>query len=188
MTPKQKEELKARFFKASVSDTSGNTVVPVVDSRVNCNLSVAAAQSQIIDVPFPILQPMFQKASRTVENKNNIWKVPSVKDGKHPAIVTFMVVSQLKTKPHTVSILKPIKWSVTVLVQILPGIVFAPIVLLLQRWLVAYKDIFRGSEKTESRETSLLQLISICLLVQGKRSPEPPNDARVLQIKKVIRV
>ncbi len=104
MTPKQKEELKARFFKASVSDTSGNTVVPVVDSRVNCNLSVAAAQSQIIDVPFPILQPMFQKASRTVENKNNIWKVPSVKDGKHPAIVTFMVVSQSKTKPHTVSV------------------------------------------------------------------------------------
>ena len=105
MTPKQKAELKTRFFKATTSGTSENvnTAVRNVDSHVDSNLSVTAAQSQIIDVPFPILQPMFQKASRTVENKNNIWKVPPVKDG-NPAIVTFMVVSQSKTRPHTVSV------------------------------------------------------------------------------------
>ena len=105
MTPKQKAELKTRFFKAITSGTCEyvNTAVRNVDSHVDSNLSVTAAQSQIIDVPFPILQPMFQKASRTVENKNNIWKVPPVKDG-NPAIVTFMVVSQSKTRPHTVSV------------------------------------------------------------------------------------
>ena len=63
MTPKQKAELKTRFFKASVSDTSekANTALHIVDSLVNYSLSVTAAQSQIIDVPFPYSNQCLRK-------------------------------------------------------------------------------------------------------------------------------
>jgi len=83
MTPKQKAELRSKFFKTSMSEKNGNiTTQPnatTTSSRV-CSLSVTVAQSQIIDVPFPILSPMFEKASKTVENKGSICKVPSRED------------------------------------------------------------------------------------------------------------
>ncbi len=70
------------------------------------------------------------------------------------------------------------KWSVTVLVQILPGIVFAPIVLLLQRWLVAlqgYLSWFRKNRK----QRNLTAAVNINMPAgAGKKNPEPPNGTR----------
>lgn len=107
MTTKQKAELKNKFFKITVSEKNGNvsTEENIAKSQNSSlsNLSVTADQSQIISVPFPILSPMFEKASRTVENKDSIWKVPAVKDGKQHCD-TYMVVSQSSTKLHTVSV------------------------------------------------------------------------------------
>lgn len=75
MTPKQKDELKMKFFTTSMSEMN-----EIISSEANpatgscSNLSVTAKESQIIDVPFPILSPMFEKASRTVEHKDRIGK------------------------------------------------------------------------------------------------------------------
>ncbi|CAB4029271.1 Hypothetical predicted protein [Paramuricea clavata] len=103
MTPKQKIDMKKKFFTISVSEKNGNVSSTETNpvSTQSYSLSVTATQSQIINVPFQILRPMFEKASRTVETKSNVWKVPSLDHGKE-RYVTYMVMSQTSPKPHTV--------------------------------------------------------------------------------------
>ena len=76
-----------------MSEKNGNITIETNPSNSqDSSLSVTAAQSQIIGVPFPILSPMFENASKTVVNKGSIWKVPRVQAEKQSR-VAYMVMS-----------------------------------------------------------------------------------------------
>lgn len=100
MTAKQKEDVKRKFFTSTMPKTSqsqdrSDKLSPARDS----NLVVSAEKSQIIEVPFPLLQGMFQKASQTVKDQNGIWEGPG-QNGRSLTYTTYMVMSKSSPTPH----------------------------------------------------------------------------------------
>lgn len=99
MTEKQKEDLRNRFFNVSLSLQTTSE-----QSTSNASgLSVPVGQCQIIDVPYAILKPMFEKAARTATNKACYWNVPASAEGT--SRITYMVASHSNVNhTHTVSL------------------------------------------------------------------------------------
>ena len=77
---------------------------PQVGPNVTKSLLVAPEVAQIIDIPFPILKGMFDKASKSVGNPSFIWRIPATPNpcNGSSAQSTFMVHSSSSGNPHRV--------------------------------------------------------------------------------------
>ena len=94
MTDAQKKSLKKKFFSVKMTETS----TPATRSITTQCLSVRAEDAQIIDIPFPILKRIFDKAAFLSSEPTYVMKVPTSSNDRP----TFMVHSTSSENPHKV--------------------------------------------------------------------------------------
>ena len=98
MTDGQKTSLRKNFFSIKVTETpSARTMRP----EQTTPLSISPEESGIINIPFPILTGIFNKAATLVNNPCHIWKMPTKDTQDKPA---FMVHSTSSENPHRVMV------------------------------------------------------------------------------------
>ena len=93
MTDLQKKSLKKKFFSIRMTETQGARCTSETQS-----LSVSPEDAQIIDVPFPLLKRMFDKAGTLFKNQSHIWKMPKNSNSRP----SFIVPSTSSENPHKV--------------------------------------------------------------------------------------
>ena len=87
MSEQQKNSLKKKLFSASMSDPFRREVTEEQKHAMEKCLSIAAENAHIIDIPFPALKGMFDKAATTVHDQSAVWKVPP-SEGNAPSVST----------------------------------------------------------------------------------------------------
>ena len=92
MTDLQKKSLKKKFS-IKITETEE---VPCTNQTQS--LSVSPEDAQIIDIPFPLLKGMFDKAATLVGNQLHIWKMPTNSNCQP----IFMVPSTSSENAHKV--------------------------------------------------------------------------------------
>ena len=102
MSDPQKNSLKKKFFSASMSDARSDlTTQKEKNGDTQCTLSVTPERAQIIEIPFPVLQGMFEKAATMVKDKSAVWRIP---DQENDVTVRFMVHSKTTRNPRQVQV------------------------------------------------------------------------------------
>ena len=76
MSEQQKNSLKKKFFSASMSDPFRREVTEQQRQAAEKCLSIAAENAHIIEIPYPVLKGMFNKAATTVNDQSAVSKVP----------------------------------------------------------------------------------------------------------------
>ena len=103
MSDLQKKALKKKFFSTSMSDAR-NDLKPE-ERSTNCNtehsLTVSPEKAQIIEIPFPVLKGMFNKAATMIKDGSSVWKVPG--ESSEPT-VRFMTHSKSSRDPRQVEV------------------------------------------------------------------------------------
>ena len=98
----QKNSLKKKFFSASMSDARSDlTTQKEKNGDTQCTLSVTPERAQIIEIPFPVLQGKFEKATTMVKDKSAGWRIP---DQENDVTVRFMVHSKTTRNPRQVQL------------------------------------------------------------------------------------
>ena len=95
MTDTQKKSLKKKFFSMKMTETSRPPATGPITTQ---HMSVRAEDAQIIDIPFPILKRIFDKAAFLSSEPSYVMKMPT-SSNDHP---TFMVHSSSSENPHKV--------------------------------------------------------------------------------------
>ena len=95
MTDTQKKSLKKKFFSMKMTETSRPPATGPITTQ---HMSVRAEDAQIIDIPFPILKRIFDKAAFLSSKPSYVMKMPT-SSNDHP---TFMVHSSSSENPHKV--------------------------------------------------------------------------------------
>ena len=105
MTPLQKNKAEERFLtcqtrddtnQESKGDSMSSTSSEQTSKAITCNMSITAEQSQIVSIPFPIVEEMFKKASSLLDEQSNIVPAPGFGGRQH------LVLSRSSSEPHTV--------------------------------------------------------------------------------------
>lgn len=102
MSDPQKNALKKKFFSASMSDARGDLTSHEEKNRTTeCSLSIPPERAQIIEIPLPVLQGMFEKAATMVKDKSAVWRIP---DESNEVALRFMVHSKTSRYPRQVEV------------------------------------------------------------------------------------
>ena len=101
MSDPQKNALKKNFFSASMSDARKDLTQGEKSSNTEHSLSVPPEKAQIVEIPFPLLKGMFEKAATMVKDGTALWKIPN--EGSRPT-VRFMVHSKSSRNPRQVEV------------------------------------------------------------------------------------
>ena len=102
MSEQQKKSLKKKFFSASMSDPFRRGMTEGQRHVTEKCLSIAAENAHIIEIPFPVLAGMFNKAALTVGHQSAVWKVPPCEGSDPSTPVRVMVHSRSSRDPHSV--------------------------------------------------------------------------------------
>ena len=103
MTDLQKKSLKKKFFSIKITETEE---APCTNQTRS--LSVSPEDAQIIDIPFPLLKGVFDKAATLVGNQSDIWKMPTNSNCRP----IFMVPSTSFENAHKVVVFPECKSNV----------------------------------------------------------------------------
>ena len=95
MTDTQKKSLKKKFFSMKMTETSRPPATGPITTQ---HMSVRAEGAQIVDIPYPILNRVFDKAAFLSSEPSYGMKVPT-SSTDYP---TFMVHSSSTENPHKV--------------------------------------------------------------------------------------
>ena len=101
MSEQQRKALKVKFFSASMSDSRGDLAQEERCNNIDHSLSIPPEKAQIIEIPFPVLKGMFDKAAEIVNDESAMWKVPN--DRGEPTL-RVMVHSKSSRDPHQVEV------------------------------------------------------------------------------------
>ena len=102
MSDPQKNSVKKKFFSASMSDARSDlTTQKEKNGDTQCTLSVTPERAQIIEIPFPVLHGMFEKAATMVKDKSAVWRIPAQ---ENDVTVRFMVHSKTTRNPPQVQV------------------------------------------------------------------------------------
>ena len=101
MSEQQKKALNVKFLSASMSDSQGDLAQEERSNNFDHSLSIPPEKAQIIEIPFPVLKGMFDKAAGIVNDESAVWKVPN--DRGEPTL-RVMVHSKSSRDPHQVEV------------------------------------------------------------------------------------
>ena len=76
MTPTQKRKAEEKMFTCETRDEAKTPQPPNTSERSSIHLSVKPSDSQMISIPYQIVEEMFQKADRLVTDQSNIVHAP----------------------------------------------------------------------------------------------------------------
>ena len=95
MTDFQKKSVRKKFFSTNLTETP---TAPRQQPETQ-HLSISPEHAQIIDIPFPLLKGMFDKASKLLGTPQNVWTMPTSNSRQ-----VFMVPSTSSENPHKVTV------------------------------------------------------------------------------------
>ena len=157
MTAKQKAALRKEFFTCSRNEaTPVHSITESENSEVRnqVELSVAPENSQILSVPFAVLEELFSGARHLLTCENGLAKSPSTTlEASVPNKVDlWFVASEDSSKPHSVQVADSGRITCDERCVVGHATIFAAILSLSRRKMGCCRNTYNGSEIEERRE------------------------------------